>query len=767
MRAPAKYAKSGNGPIRALTSAMLGISRLQFLSIALALPVCAQVNVLTYQYDNARTGANRSEVSLNKGNVNSAGFGKLFSYPVDGYIYGQPLYVANVSVPGKGAHNIVYVATENDSVYAFDADSAAGPNAAPLWQVSFLTAASIAVPSDDTFCSQITPEIGITSTPVIDAASGTIFLVAMTREGSSNALTYVHRLHALDIATGAEKPGSPVIIQATYPGTGEGGSTLTFDPKNYKQRPGLLLLNGTVYTAWSSHCDIGTYHGWVLGYNAKTLKQVSVYNATPNGNRGSFWSSGAGPAADSGGNIYVVTGNGTFASAGNGGDLGESYIKLSSAAGALAVADYFTPFNYQQLNAADADTGSAGVVLLGDEAGSAAHPHLMAGAGKEGRVYLLDRDNMGKLHAGSDSQIVQSQPGAIGGLFGNPAYFNQTLYFCGARDSLQAFTVSNAQMSPSSVSRSSVTFSHPGCIPTISANGSSNGIVWVLDPAGILRAYDASDLAKELYNSSQNSSRDALGPTVKFSVPAVVNGKVYAGTQTSLVIYGLLSQASALAVSNAASGDATAVAPGAIVAIYGSGLAASTATANTFPIPLTLGGATVSMNGIAAPILYASPTQLNVQVPFEVSAGSVSVSVAVNGAAAGTVSIPVGNAGPGLFLLSQGAAAVVNQDGQINSQSQAAAAGTIIAAYLTGLGAVNPSVKTGVAASPNPLSWATGAVTAMVGNSTATVQFAGLAPGFAGLYQVNILVPPLAAGQYTLRISVNGLSSNAGTISIR
>ena len=542
----------------------------------------AQVNVLTYQYDNTRAGANVNETLLTPGNVNATQFGKLFAAPVDGYIYGQPLYFANVVIPGKGTHNVVYAATEHDSVYAIDADSGA-----PLWQAAFLNAAAgvTSVPAADTNCSQIEPEIGITGTPVIDPGSGTIFLVAMTKEMSGGTASYVHRLHALDIATGAEKPGSPVVIQATYPGTGEHGSTLGFNPRNYKQRPGLLLLNGVVYTAWSSHCDIGTYHGWLIGYDEQTLRQVSVYNTTPNGNEGSLWAGGAAPAADGAGNIYIVSGNGTFdGTTGDGPDLGESFIRLSSPG--LTATDYFAPYNFSDLNNRDLDTGSAGVALLGDEAGSPAHPHLMAGAGKEGRIYLLDRDNLGKVQTGSDSQIVQSLPGAIGVLFGNPAYFNQTLFFCGSGDNLKAFSVMGAAMPATPVSRSPEKFVSPGCVPTVSAAGKVNGIVWALDQAGILRAFDASNLGHELYNSGQNSSRDAFGHAVKFSVPTVANGKVYAGSQSALVAYGILPAGTPTAViANSASGDTSAVAPGSIASIYGTGLATSMQPPSRFRYP--------------------------------------------------------------------------------------------------------------------------------------------------------------------------------------
>ena len=311
-------------------------------------------------------------------------------------------------------------------------------------------------------------------------------------------------------------------------------------------------------------------------------------------------------------------------------------------------------------------------------------------------------------------------------------------------------------------------FGYPGCVPTISANGTSNGIAWALDQAGVLRAYDASNLLTELYNSNQNATRDALGQAVKFSVPMVVNGKVYAGTQNSLVAYGLLAPGSgALAVSNAASGNATAIAPGSIVSIYGSGLANSTATAGSFPLPANLGGATVTVGGENAPLLYASPTQLNAQVPFDIPAGTASLSVSVGGSLIGTGSLTISAAAPGLFLEGQNAAAVLNQDGSLNSSSHPAPVGSYIAAFLTGLGPVNPPVAAGVAAPVTPLSNATFGATATIGAATAPVQFAGLAPGFAGLYQVNVQVPALSAGQYPLQVSVNGVLSNAATVSVQ
>ncbi len=736
------------------------------LGIGLGVSALAQVSVLTYQYDVSRAGGNLQEVALTPANVNVNQFGKLFSYPVDGYVYAQPLYLPNVLIPGKGTHNVVYVVTEHDSVYAYDADSVG--DGTWLWAVNFLNPAGgvTSVPASDTGCDQIVPEIGITGTPVIDPKSGTIYLVAMTKEKTGSATNYVHRLHALDVSTGLERPGSPVVIQASTPGTGDGGTVDTLIPKNYKQRPGLLLLSGVVYTTWSSHCDGGRYHGWVIGYDAQSLGQVSVYNSTPNGGLGSFWAGGAAPAADAAGNIYVVTGNGSWDYATGGPDLGESYIKLASSDG-LSVADYFTPYNQKALNDSDTDTGSAGVALLGDEAGSPTHPHLLAGAGKEGRIYLLDRDQLGGYQASSDSQIVQSIPGAISGLFGNPAYFNKTVYFCGSGDGVMAFPISNAQMTTKAASRSATQYGYPGCVPTISANGTANGIVWTLETSGTLHAYDAANLGHELFNSNQNKKRDGFGSYVKFTVPTVANGKVYAATQNSLLVYGLIAPAGGpISISNAATGDPSAIAAGSIASIYGQGLASGTSTSSGYPIPgATVAGASVTMNGTTAPIFYASPGQLNVQVPYAVS-GPVTVAVSVGGVPQGTANITVKSAAPTLFTLAQGRAAALNPDTSVNSSARPVAGGAVLSLYATGLGAVNPPVATGAAAGGNPPSSSTQGVTATIGGRAATVQFAGAAPGYAGLDQVNVIVPQMASGDYPVQIFVGSAASNTATISV-
>jgi hypothetical protein len=518
-------------------------------TIFVAVGLTAQVSVLTYQYDNTRAGSNLKETLLTPQTVKAKQFGRLFRRSVDGSVYAQPLYLPKVKVGEKGTHNVVYVVTEHDSAYAFDADDDLGPNATALWHVSLIDPANgvTAVPSSDYLrCPAILPEIGITSTPVIDPTTNTIYLEAMTKETVYGAVEYVHRLHALDAATGKERAGSPIKIEATIPGTGDGTNKVAFTAQNQKQRPGMLLLNGVVYMAWSSQCERrDPYHGWLLGYDAKTLRQVAVFNDTPNGAEGSFWESGVAPAADEQGNIFLASGNGTFDGANGGPDFGQSYIRIRTKANGepLLVNDYFTPFNVARLNRRDIDLGSGGVVLLPDDAGTPKHPHLLIGAGKEGRVYVLDRDKMGGHELTSDQQIVQSMGGSITSLFGKPVYFYGSIFFCGAGDSLKQFAFSGGRMENQARSQTSLQFEYPGCVPTISSNGTSNGIVWLLEDAGVLHAYDAANLARELYNSSQVPDRDALGSYVKFSVPIVANGKVYAGTMDSLVVYGLLSDA--------------------------------------------------------------------------------------------------------------------------------------------------------------------------------------------------------------------------------
>jgi hypothetical protein len=515
-----------------------------------AAPMTNAPDVTTYHYDIARDGLNSNETILTPANVNSAQFGKIGFDTVDGKVDAQPLYLANVIVGGQ-FHNVLYVATEHDSVYAFDADTGT-----QLWKSSILGSGETT--SDDHGCSQITPEIGITSTPVIDrkqGANGTIFTVGMSKDANGN---YHQRLHALDVTTGAEISGSPTEIAATYPGTGDNSQNgnVVFDPSQYAERASLLLLNGNIYTGWTSHCDAGLYTGWVIGYSESTLQQTQLLNLTPNGHEGSIWMSGGGIAADSNGFIYILDANGTFDTTLdiNGfptqGDYGNAMVKLSTS-GKLAVADYFEMYNGETESGEDLDLGSGGPLLLPDQtdANGVVH-HLIVGAGKDKNIYLADRDNLGKFNPATepmDSNIYQQLTGVMAGLvYSSPAYFNSVLYYAADGDSLKAFPLTNAQMATSPSSVSPTKFQHPGPTPTVSANGTQNGIVWALDSylgnLGILHAYDPTNLAHELYNSTQAANgRDSYGNGNKFITPMVVNGKVYVGTQNGVAVFGLLS----------------------------------------------------------------------------------------------------------------------------------------------------------------------------------------------------------------------------------
>lgn len=496
-------------------------------------PAAVPSGVFTYHNDNARTGQNLQEAILTPANVDPTKFGKLFSYPVDGQVYAQPLYMPNVNIGGQ-LHNVVFAATAHDSVYAFDADNPASP---PLWQRSFINLPGVtSVPSSDYACNEIRPEMGIISTPVIDPASGTLYVVAMTKENG----TYVFRLHALNVNTGADKIGTGVVIQASVPGTGDGNDGqghVPFNAFQHKQRAALLLSHGRVYVGFAGNCDADPYHGWLFGYDANSLALLATFNDTPNGGRGGIWNGG--PSADADGNLFVITGNGTFDGNKNWGD---SFLRL--AGNALTVLDSFTPFNQANLAAQDLDLGSSAPVLLPDQPGL--HPHLLVGGGKEGRIYLVNRDSMGQFQAGNDSQIVQEVTGQLafdpseGSLFTVPAYFNNTLYFLANTDVLKAFPLINGQLS--SVSQATTHFGYPGASLAISANGTENGIVWALErnvPA-VLHAYSAANVANELYNSNMNPVRDTLGGIVGFTVPTVANGKVYVGTQNELSVFGLL-----------------------------------------------------------------------------------------------------------------------------------------------------------------------------------------------------------------------------------
>lgn len=561
--------------------------------------------MLTYHNDLSRTGENLQERLLTPANVNATSFGKLFTIPVDGNVYAQPLYAANVAVPHLGIHNVVYVATENDTVYAFDGDD---PKGVILWS-DHLGPALRASDLPDV-CSGIEPSIGITGTPVIDAVTRTLYVVALTFHNSVEE----YWLHALDISTGGEKLGSPVTILASAQGTGRGSENgkITFQPGLQLQRPGLALAGGEVYIGFGSNCDIGDFHGWLLAYDASTLKQSGVFLSTPNGAHGGIWQSGAAPAVDSENNLFAVTGDGTFDVASGGPDYGDTFLKLRlERSGKWTVLDYFTPFDENELNELNEDLGSGGVVLLPDQSGP--HPHLMVSGVKSGTVYVLDRDHLGRFNTTDNHQIVQSLPSALPRIYSTAAYWEGTnsrwIYFNGMGGPLQAYSVVSGILSAKPTSQAEELFGYPGATPAVSANGTENGIVWIvgtaapgtrtaahayfhrlglmlykvthqpkvffqkilhrinviihrpsmiwayirtlrpnrtpeaLDRPAILHAYDATDLTNLLYDSTEApQNRDQADRPVKFVVPTIANGKVYFGTEDHLDVYGLLNK---------------------------------------------------------------------------------------------------------------------------------------------------------------------------------------------------------------------------------
>ncbi len=522
------------------------------LAILFSSKLAAQTNVsvLTYHNDLARTGQNLAESVLTLDNVNIPDFGELFTYALDGWVFTQPLYVPGVAIPGKGIHNVVYIATEHDSVYAFDADCNQGANAAPLWHVSFINpGAGLTTVPISIFGFDNPPELGITGTPVIDTNSGTLYVVAKVEDISQSPTKYYERLYALDIATGALKYGSPVNLQYTLPGTGSGssGGRISLDPLYEFQRAGLLLSDGTVYIAFASQGDEGAYHGWILGCNATTLQPVRAFIDTPNGIEGGIWMSGGAPSVDDQGNIYCMTGNGTFETTGPVHDYAMSFLKLTPQGTNINVADYFMPSDDAALNAIDGDLGSGAPVVLPDSAGSTQHPHLLVGAGKDCNIYLLDRDDLGH-YAANDSQIVAKNTNFAHGIYSTPAFFNNMLYLVGVNDVLRAYTISNAQLSTNPVTQGLDQVGFPGSAPSISANGTDNAIAWIIDadaftssrgPARLL-AYNATNLSETLYDSASTGGRDQLGLAQKFAVPTIVNGKVYVGTGFGLSVFGNL-----------------------------------------------------------------------------------------------------------------------------------------------------------------------------------------------------------------------------------
>ncbi len=534
-------------------------------------PFVTPVSVLTYHYDNTRQGENTNETLLTPGNVNTNTFGKLFSYSLDGYVYAEPLIMTNLTIPGQGVHNVVFVATEHDSIYALDADGLLGTNNGVLWKTNVgLSAICAGAPFGGRYnggvgYTDIVPEVGVTGTPVIDPNTGTLYVDAFTRDVVGNVTNYNHRIHALDVTTGVERPYGPVIVAGSVPGTGVGSTNgvQTFSAVQHGARPALCLANGILVVAYASYADTDPYHGWVFAYNATNFTKLGVFNTTPNASTAAFgvnaaeggiWQGGGGVCVDSNNNLYFETGNGSFSANTNGGDYADTVLKLSTTNG-LSVTDYFTPYDQASLASADLDLGSCGPLLVPDSVGSVAHPHLLVGCGKSGKIYLVDRDNMGHWQSGSDSQIVESFQG-INGSWSPPVYWNNLLFFQASSAAMEEFSISNASINQAAVATAPVSFGSLNGSPVISANGAKNGIAWVLNnnsgnsgASGALYAFNALNISQMLWNSAQMGSRDDSGPLVKMTTPTVAGGKVYVGGQYTLSVYGLASFLSAPVIS--------------------------------------------------------------------------------------------------------------------------------------------------------------------------------------------------------------------------
>jgi hypothetical protein len=540
---PATTASDNNSTFAVVVSNQIGnaTSSSVTLTVSSGGSMPAGTDVITYKNDLSRTGQNLSETTLTPANVASATFGLLRKLVVNGKVDAQPLYLSQLKI-GTSSFNTVFVATEHDSVYAFDSDSGA-----IIWQVSLLGSGETT--SDTRGCSQVSPEIGVTSTPVIDrnaGAHGTLFVVAMSKDAGAN---YHQRLHALDVTTGAELLNGPMEIAATFPAAG--GGTATFEAGDYEERAALLLLNGTIYTSWTSHCDFAPYAGWIIAFSESNLARSAILNVAANSSHGpSIWMAGGGPAADSAGNIYLLTANGAFETTmdakgfPNKQDYGNSFLKISNAGAGLAVLDYFTMSNEVAESNADQDLGSGGEMLLPDMTDSAnTVRHLMVGAGKDSNIYVVDRDSMGKFNANSNNNY-QTLSGALpGGIWSTPAYFNGAIYYGDVSGNLKAFKIASAKLVATPASQSTTQFGFPGTAPSVSASGMNNGIVWAHENAspGVLHAYDASNLAHELYNSNQAAgNRDQFGAGNKFITPMIADGKVFVGSSSSVAVFGLL-----------------------------------------------------------------------------------------------------------------------------------------------------------------------------------------------------------------------------------
>lgn len=754
------------------------------LLLACSYAAAGPVDVLTANYDNERTNANPNEGILNTNNVNSTQFGKLFSFAVDGQVYAQPLYVHGVPVSGKGTLNVLYVATMHNTVYAFDADASTAT--APLWQVNLGTSvdpASIVDPVIGTF-DDIQHEIGILSTPVIDRDGGTIYVVAET---AANAKTAFY-LHALDLATGSEKLNGPVEIQGTVPGKGWGGSSdphtgqLPFLPAEHIQRPGLLLANGSVYVAFGSHGDFVPWHGWLMAYKATDLQQqTAVFNTTPDDAGAAIWQSGRGLAADTTGQIYLATGNGSYDGTKA---WGETVLQLDPT---LGVTDWFTPSEYTQWTDEDADLGSNGPILIPGT-------NLVIAGGKSGLVALIDRTNMGHEMA-NDTQAPQTFQAVPSGKFAiyNAALWDRpdgpVFYIWGYQDVLRAFRLENGKFNTTAfATNSTAKTTYPFSGMTVSSNGfvPGSGILWMTSQIGgfpspgTLRAFDASDVSRELWNSDQQGGRDTLGNFTKFANPTVANARVYAPTDShEVVVYGLLPVPGITAVVNAASFSASTVAPGELITIFGIGIGPAVPQSLTLDghgnVTTSLGGVTVQFDGAPAPLLYASSGQINAVVPFSLAGRTSTVlQVSAPGGKVYSVGLPVSTAAPAIFTIGaagSGQGAILNSDYTVNSPAHPAPRGSAISIYSTGSGALKPPVADGILVPLTDPPTAAGQAIVSIGGQAAQVGYHGAAPGLvAGVVQINVQVPEnVAPGPAVpVNLTVDGTAGlNTVTVAIQ
>jgi uncharacterized protein (TIGR03437 family) len=745
-------------------------------TLILAFPgaIRAQVDVLTANYDKNRTNANLNEGILNTNNVNSIQFGKLYSYPVDGQVYAQPLYVHALAMPGKGTLNVLYVATMHNSLYAFDADATNGT--APLWQVNLGT--SVDPSSFDVAGSapyqDILHEIGILSTPVIDRTGNTIYVVSETVTGGNDAFF----LHALDLTTGAEKLNGPVQMQATVAGSGWAGSgdalnnELPLIPADHIQRPGLLLANGTIYAGFGSHGDYIPWHGWIVAYSATNLQQqIAVFNTTPSSAGSAIWQSGRGLAADPNGYVYCSTGNGNYDGVVS---WGETVLRLTPW---LDIEDWFTPAEYAAWTDDDMDFGSNGPILVPGT-------NLLIAGGKAGVVALVDRTNMGHEMSGDTEalQTFQAVPPTQFAIF-NAALWNRPdgpiLYVWGPVDPLSEFQMQNGQFNTTALATNSTAQNAlPFSGMTVSSNAfvPGSGLFWATTvsaapqpAAGALHAFNAMDVSQELWNSDMQPKRDTLGNFTKFANPTVANGKVYVPTDSAqVVVYGLLPVRGITAVVNAASFNSYTIAPGEIVSVFGNQIGPSAPLGLVVnaqgAVSTSLSGYAVTFDGVPAPLLYASSGQINAVVPFGVSGKSTTVlQVSAPGGIKFNATEPVSAAAPAIFALgASGQGAILNGDFSINSPNRPAARGSFISIYATGTGLLAPSVSDGAVipdANP-PVSAAPVSLT--IGGLPAIVSYQGAAPGLvAGVMQINVQVPASVAPGSAVPVTI-GVGGTAG-----